>query len=332
MNSGFTHSGITNFLWPKAVVYFLMATLFHVGIGCELSASPQQQTGGTETGIVDESPLLTAAELHGLIVSGKEGICILEPGKKVSDYRQGHVPNALFVHWVDDMTDPDNSDRYNVPQPEQFAALMSRLGIKDDDQIIIYDRMSSRLSTRLFWTLKYFRHKDVKILDGGFAAWKKQFELSKDISTPEKTSYKIDTVQSDIVAQIEFVKGRLNDRSVRMVDGRPVAQFTGEKAGKVFHTAKEHSRKGHVPDAVSIFWQDNFNNDGTFRSTEQLRALYQNAGVLPDQCVVTYCNEGLHAAPPWFVMTQLLGYKDVRLYDSSMAEWAESDSPIDSKK
>ena len=78
-----------------------------------------------------------------------------------------------------------------------------------------------------------------------------------------------------------------------------------------------------------MVWASNFNEDGTFKSSEELKAIYQDVGVLPDQCVITYCNEGLHAAPPWFVLTQLLDFKDVRLYDSSMAEWAKSEYPLE---
>jgi thiosulfate/3-mercaptopyruvate sulfurtransferase len=121
----------------------------------------------------------------------------------------------------------------------------------------------------------------------------------------------------------------LHDTNVKLIDGRPADQFSGEQPGTVFHTGKEHKHRGHIPGAVNVFWKDNFNPDGTFKSKQELKKLYANAGVAADQCVVTYCNEGLHAAPPWFVLTEILGYDDVRVYDDSMSEWGNSDQPTE---
>ena len=107
-----------------------------------------------------------------------------------------------------------------------------------------------------------------------------------------------------------------------MIDGRPVKQYTGELPGKTFHSNKAHKNKGHVPGAVSIPWASNMNEDGTFKSLDELRELYEKNGIDTDGEVVTYCNEGLHAAMPWFVLTQLLGNSQTTVYDNSMGEWA----------
>ena len=253
-------------------------------------------------------------------------MCIRDSAKV---YGGEHLPTAKFVHWVTDMTHPENTNEYKLPDAEQFAKLMSGLGINNDDRIVIYDRLSSRLSTRLYWTLKYYGHEQVQVLDGGFDTWKSKHKTSDDAQKLEASEYKIAATEDEILAEIQFVKKCLADPETRTVDGRPPVQFSGKEAGRVFHTGKEHSRRGHIPGAVNIFWKDNFNEDGTFKSVEELDVLYRNAGILPDQCVVTYCNEGLHAAPPWFVLTELLNYEKVKLYDRSMAEWAESDSPME---
>ena len=274
------------------------------------------------------SPLITADELAKLVESKTEGVKILEPGRFLTDFTKGHLPQAQFLHWVDDMTDPKETEKYNTPGAKHFSQVMSRLGIKNSDRIVIYDRLSSRLSTRLFWTLKTVGHKQVQVLDGGLAAGKTKFDLTKETVSAVPSQYKIEAVKSSMIVDMKSVREKLDDPNCRLIDGRPEKQFTGEKAGAAFHTDKPHSRKGHIPGAKNVFWKDNFKPNGTFKSVEDLKTLYKSAGILPENDVITYCNEGLHAAPPWFVLTQLLNYKNVRLYDSSMAEWAESEQPM----
>jgi len=294
------------------------------------TAGQPKATDSSEKDASDESiaALITVQELDKLLKSNEAGVKLVEPGKELSDFNIGHVPTAQFIHWVDDMTDSEETSKYKNPGAKQFGELMSRLGISNSDRIIIYDRMNSRLSTRLFWTLKYFGHEKVQILDGGFESWKTKFALSPKTTKPTASTYTIAATKDEILAQMDFIKEKLKDPSTRLIDGRPPAQYTGEQAGKVFHTHQEHPRKGHIPGAISIFWKDNFKDDGTFKSAEELKTLYKDAGILPDNCVITYCNEGLHAAPPWFVLTQILDYDTVRLYDHSMAEWANSDQPM----
>lgn len=274
------------------------------------------------------STLISAAELKALIDANDTSVRVLEPARSNADYLKGHIPKAQFIHWVTDMTDPSHTEQYNNLSSAQFGKLMNSLGINNNSRIVIYDRLSSRLSTRLFWTLKYFGHERVEVLDGGHRAWTSKFKQSSEPVKYEASDYQVGKPNLRILAEMAFVEDHLDDPNTKFIDGRPAEQFKGKVAGRVFHTNKPHSRKGHIPKAINILWKDNFDQDGRFKSPAQLRALYQNAGIQPDQCVVTYCNEGLHAAPPWFVLTQLLGYENVRLYDSSMAEWANSKNPM----
>lgn len=275
------------------------------------------------------SPLITAGELQKLIDSKPADLKVLEPGTSSRTYSQGHLPDAMFLHWVNDMTDLANAEKYNKPDAETFTKLMSKLGIRNSDRVVIYDRFTSRLSTRLFWTLKFYGHEKVQILNGGFAAWhSKSLKLTTDSPAVVQSDYKVTTTQEEIFAAMELVETQRKQADVRLVDGRPAAQFSGAEPGKVFHTNKAHARKGHIPGAANVFWQDNFNADGTFKSAVELRKLYKDVNIEKDNRVITYCNEGLHAAPPWFVLTQLLEFKDVRLYDSSMAEWSQSTNPM----
>ena len=278
------------------------------------------------------SPLISVEELTELLKSDADGVKLLEPGRESSNHEAGHLPNAQFLHWVNDMTCSKDVVCYKNPSAEEFQKLMSRLGIENDDRIVIYDRLANRLSTRLYWTLKYFGHEKVQVLNGGIYAWAAENKLSKDVLKVAASKYKIAATNDKLLAEMKFVEDRLEDPKSKLIDGRPAEQYSGEVAGTIFHTGEEHSRKGRIPGAVNIVWKDNFNSDGTFKTTEELAKIYKEAGVLPDQCVITYCNEGLHAAPPWFVLTQLLDFKNVRLYDSSMAEWSKSKNPLDVKK
>ena len=272
------------------------------------------------------SALITVDELAALS-SENEDIRILELSTLRSEFDKGHLPGAQFVHWVDDITDPQESERYNILKSGE-AELFMRLGISNDTHVILYDRMQSRVSTRMFWMMKIFKHEKVQVLDGGFALWSKTNTPTKKVAEFPRGSYQIDSKNEDLIADLEYVKQRIKDKETTMIDGRPPKQFSGEEAGKVFHTKVAHKRRGHVPGAVNITWKDNFNEDGTFKSADQLRKLYSAKGALESKEVITYCNEGLHAAPPWFVLTQILGRSDVRLYDDSMAEWANSTEPM----
>lgn len=278
------------------------------------------------------APLISVDDLKKLLEAKTQGLHLLEAGTDIKVYAGEHLPTARFVHWVTDMTHPEKTNEYMLPDADQFAKLLSGLGIKNGERIVIYDRLSSRLSTRLYWTLKYYGHEQVQVLDGGFGAWRLKHKTSSEVSVAKASEYEIVATEDEILAEIQFIKECLADPDARTIDGRPSVQFSGKESGRVFHTGKEHSRRGHIPGAVNIFWKDNFNEDGTFKTVEELDKIYRNAGILPDQCVVTYCNEGLHAAPPWFVLTVLLKYEKVKLYDRSMAEWAESDSPMEETK
>ena len=316
----------------------LFLTLLLASTACQRMPSTSPSAAKTHYQRVAESqqpvelnqtlaPLISPKDLQRNIEAAD--ICILEIGKKKSDFDEGHVPGAQFVDWVADITDLSKADRYNIIDLPTMEKLLRRLGVKPDSRIVLYDRLNSRLSTRMYWTLKCYNHAEVQILDGGFEVWAASNQTSDIVKSVEVSDYKIEKQNEKIVADLDFIKGHLDDPKVQFVDGRPVAQFTGDEPGTVFHTGKQHKHRGHIPGAVNVFWKDNFKPDGTFKSKTDLQALYSRNGIKSDSCVVTYCNEGLHAAPPWFVLTEILGFGDVRVYDDSMSEWANSDIPIE---
>jgi thiosulfate/3-mercaptopyruvate sulfurtransferase len=277
------------------------------------------------------SALIDVDQLKLILDTDHDHVRLIEASTSLKKYRAGHIPSAIYVHWLDDMINPQQPELFSNPTRDQLKALMSQRGIGNQHRIIIYDRFASRLSTRLYWTLKFYGLKHVQVLNGGFQAWRSKYEISKKTPNYPGTEFRIAATRAELLAKIDFVKSHLDDPNTVFIDGRPEKQYTGQAPGKIYHTKKQHAKKGHIPGATHVFWKDNFNSDGTFKSVPQLKKLYANAGVRSGNRIVTYCNEGLHAAPPWFVLTELLGHKDVRLYDNSMAEWANGDNPVETE-
>lgn len=290
-------------------------------------ADTEQKEESTNQKVKRLSPLISVDELAKL--KDDASVRIIEVGQGMKSYQNGHIPGAVFADWVSDITNPNQSARYNVIELEAAEKLLSRLGIQQDTRVVVYDSLANRISTRMYWTLKYYGHDQVQVLDGGKGCWEASQELSAEVPNVKPTDYKVSTTNEQYSATMEYISEHLNDDDVALIDGRPGPQYTGEKPGIVFHTGTPHKSRGHIPSAINIFWKDNLKEDGTFKSPEALLKLYKDRGIVADKTVVTYCNEGLHAAMPWFVLRELLDYDDVRLYDDSMSEWGNVDKPTE---
>jgi len=259
---------------------------------------------------------------------------LISLGQTVQEYRAGHIPDAAFVDWKTQISDPSRSDLFNLPPQEVVESLLSNLGVTPEMTIVISDNRSNRISTRLFWTLKVYGHAKIKIFDGGLKAWLQAGKkLTTSISPIEPTVYRFAADNKEWAAS-NFADTKAVQSSIGkggiLLDGRPQRQYTGAEPGVAFHTNKPHKRLGHIKSAINVPWKANFTEDGKFKSVEALRALYADAGITQDQQIVTYCNEGLHAAPGWFVLKELLGFPDVKLYDDSMGVWANRfDTPME---
>ena len=273
------------------------------------------------------APLITVSALAQKIDAGEE-ICLIEVGDKRQRYDQGHIKGAQFLHWVDDIIDSQQRDRYNILDQASIEALLSKLGVTNDSHIVVYDRFSSRLSARMYWTLDFFGHSKVQVLDGGFRKWSSSQPVTDVVPKVEATNYKVAATREELRSDAQRVEELVRSSEGTLIDGRPVKQFTGEEPGAVFHTSEPHKNKGHIPGAVNIPWKNNFETDGTFKSALKLKKMYDQCGMDSEGPIVAYCNEGLHAALPWFVASAILGRENVSVYDDSMAEWANSYRPI----
>ena len=296
--------------------------LFTVSQALAERPSLPQATESLPVALVDSAWLATRLR--------QPDVRLLEIGQRES-YELGHLPQALFVDWVSDITNPAQAERYNALSREQMEQLLGRLGVSNQTTVVLYDKLGNRLATRMFWNLRHYGHQRIKILDGGANAWLMAgHAVVVDVPVVSRTSYRIRRIESDLSADLNFIRQQLSSPQLTLIDGRPIEQFTGEEPGKVYHTGREHARRGHIPQAVNIPWQENLTSAGTFKSVRELRKLYSDAGLTEASTIVTYCNEGLHAAHPWFVLTEVLGYRDVRLYDDSLAEWANTpDVPLE---
>lgn len=315
-------------------MYDYRVLILFVGILLTMGCQPAEQgdSADNKNSTIDlefsaDSPLISMAQVEQ--VRSHDDVCLIEVGQHPNKFDRTHIPGAQFVHWITDITDPSASERYNIISRPAMESLLRKLGITHQTRVIIYDRLNSRLSTRMYWSLKYYQHPKVQVMNGSFETWARKYSPSHKRAEPTPSQYVIEGANPAIITNKDFIEKHLDDASVKLVDGRPAKQYNGKAPGKVFHTGKSHKNRGHIPGAVNVAWEDNFNDDGTFKTLEQLQELYSAQGVTTEQTVISYCNEGLHAATPWFVLSELLEYPDVRLYDDSMSEWGNSDQPTE---
>ena len=254
---------------------------------------------------------------------GDPSLRILEVDEDTEAYGRGHLPGALAVHWKRDLQDPIRRDFIG---PEAFAALMDRLGIGDDTQVILYGGNSNWFAAYAYWYFRYYGHLPIQLLDGGRRSWELEGRpLTTEVprTTPTR-GYRVKS-QSDT---IRALRGRVEQaiaagsESVRLVDVRSPAEYLGEVMAPPHLPQEAAQRPGHIPGAVNIPWSKAVDPEtGTFLPEERLRSLYEGQGVTPDLEVVAYCRIGERSAHTWFVLHKLLGYPRVRNYDGSWTEW-----------
>jgi len=257
-----------------------------------------------------------------------ETIVVAEVDEKPELYDEGHVPGAVKLHWRDDLQDPVERD---LVEKEQFERLLGRLGIANDTTVVVYGDRNNWFAAYAYWYLKIYGHQDVRILDGGRQKW---FDESRPTTTeaPSRPQAQYTAADRDesIRTYRDAVKEGLGDGSKALVDVRSPQEYSGELIAPPGYEQEGAQRAGHIPTAHSIPWAQAVNDDGTFKTADELRRLYESKGVTPGKAVTAYCRIGERSAHTWFVLRELLGYEDVRNYDGSWTEWGNLvDVPIE---
>jgi len=235
-----------------------------------------------------------------------------------TSYEQSHLPGAVGWNWTSQLAD---GIRRDIAGQDDFSALLSAGGIGPDTTIVLYGDNNNWFAAWAYWQLKLYGHQDVRILDGGRKYWLDHgLPLSTDVPSYAATGYKLPEPDFALRAFRDDILPRLSDSELVLVDVRAPAEYSGELLAPpgLSETAQ---RAGHIPGAASIPWAQTVREDGTFKSVDDLAALYAAKGVTADKDIIAYCRIGERSSHTWFVLHELLGYRRVRNYDGSWTEW-----------
>jgi len=242
-------------------------------------------------------------------------------------YDTGHIPGALGWNWH---TDTQDTLRRNIPTPEQLQDLLQRSGISPDTTVVLYGDNNNWFAAYALWLLKYYGHNDARLINGGRTKWIAEGrELTTDVPTYPAAKYTVKQPNKDIRALRDLVLDNVNKAGSVLVDVRSPKEFSGELLAPENLPQEGAQRGGHIAGAINIPWAQAVAEDATFKTPDQLKALYSGKGVTSDKNVIAYCRIGERSAHTWFVLKYLLGYPNVRNYDGSWTEWGSLvDVPI----
>jgi len=243
-----------------------------------------------------------------------------------ANYTLGHVPGSVLIDWQADINDPLTR---NIVTKQACESLLQRVGVNDDTTLVLYGDFNNWFAAFAFWVFKYYGYKDVRLMNGGRKKWLEEDKpVTKDIPSHAKGNFKASEPDSSIRVFLRYVRDTLGSKI--LVDVRGPKEFTGEILAPPEYPTEHAQRGGHIPGAVNIPWGQAVNEDGTFKSADELQKLYQSKGVAADKEVISYCRIGERSSHTWFVLKYLLGYPNVKNYDGSWTEWGNMiDNPIE---
>jgi thiosulfate/3-mercaptopyruvate sulfurtransferase len=244
---------------------------------------------------------------------------LVEVDVDTSAYDQGHIAGAVGWNWQSQLQD---NIRRDLISKAELDRLLGQSGISNDTTLILYGDNNNWFAAYAFWQLKYYGHKDVRLMNGGRKKWiEEKRPLTTDVPSFTPKAYRATGPDESLRARKEEVYRLIEKHGAgQLVDVRSVDEFTGKIIAPpgLNETAQ---RAGHIPDAVNIPWAQAANEDGTFKSADQLKQLYQGKGVTGRDQVIAYCRIGERSSHTWFVLKYLLGYHNVKNYDGSWTEW-----------
>ncbi|HEX5904848.1 MAG TPA: sulfurtransferase [Candidatus Nitrosocosmicus sp.] len=236
-----------------------------------------------------------------------------------ANYNLGHIPGSVLLDWKKDINDPVSR---NIISKSACEQLLRSIGVNEDTILILYGDFNNWFAAFAFWVFKYYGYNDVRIMNGGRRKWlDEDRKLDKVIPSYPEGNFKAKGQDEKIRTYLNEVSNSINRDDRVMVDVRSPAEFSGEVTAPAEYPTEHAQRGGHIPGAKNIPWGKAVNEDGTFKSVEELTQLYQAKGVLPEKEVIAYCRIGERSSHTWFVLKYLLGYPNVKNYDGSWTEW-----------
>ncbi len=244
---------------------------------------------------------------------------IVEVDVDTAAYDTGHIKGAIGLDWRKDLQARPIRD---LLSKDALESLLSSKGISNDDTVIAYGDNNNWFAAWFVWNLKYYGHKDVRLMNGGRKKWQDEGrEVVTEAPTIKPTTYKAGQPNKAIRVLREEIFGVIGKSGVVLVDVRSPKEYSGELLAPENLPQEGAQRGGHIPGAANIPWAQAVREDGTFKPASELRELYQSKGVTPDKAVIAYCRIGERSSHTWFVLQYLLGYPNVRNYDGSWTEW-----------
>ena len=246
-----------------------------------------------------------------------ENIVLIEVDEDTTSYDKGHIRGAIKLDWTTDLQDQVRRDFVNK---QQFEALLSSRGVGNDHTVVLYGGNNNWFAAYAYWYFKLYGHSDVKLLDGGRKKWELESrELTDDLPTRETTSYTAQEQDSSIRAFRDEVVEAIGVQN--LVDVRSPDEYAGRLLAPAHLPQEQAQRAGHIPTAASVPWSKAANDDGTFKSDDDLKEIYTEAGVDWTKDTIAYCRIGERSSHTWFVLKEILGHENVKNYDGSWTEY-----------
>ncbi len=244
---------------------------------------------------------------------------LIEVDVDTNAYEQGHIPGAVGFNWQKELQDQIVRSPLSK---EHLEALLSSAGVSKDTTIVLYGDNNNWFATWALWIFKYYGHPDVRLLDGGRVKWlADKREITTQVPSYQQTTYQAETPHKEIRVLRDEVLSAVGQGNIALVDVRSPGEYSGELLAPANLPQEGAQRGGHIPGAANVPWATAVRPDGTYKSADELRAIYEGKGVTPNKEVITYCRIGERSSHTWFALNYLLGYPDVRNYDGSWTEW-----------